>query len=169
LLAEAGYENGLQLTVELPEAQNFPDLAVVLKEQLAEVGIELGVEVVPESVYYGGSDWMDANFGITGWGSRPYPQFYLEVMLTCEGQWNESRFCDPEFDAWVATAGSSIDEDVRREAYHQIQHILIERGPIIIPFFFAQLGAQRDSVDAFQMKPFPGRSDFRPVTLVSND
>lgn len=165
LLAEAGYEDGLQLTLELPEAQNFPDLAVVLKEQLAEIGIELEIVVYPESVYYGGSDWMDANFGITGWGSRPYPQFYLEVMLTCDGQWNESRFCDSEFDQLVSIAGSSMDEAERREAYHQIQEILVERGPIVVPFFFAQLGAQRDSVEGFQMKPFPGRSDFRPVTI----
>ncbi len=165
LLAEAGYEDGLDLTLRLPEAQNFPDLAVVLKEQLAEAGINVEVSVEPESVYYGENGWLEATFGITGWGHRPYPQFYLDVMLVCDAKWNESHFCDEEFDQLVETAGSTTDQEEQVEAYHEIQRILIERGPIIVPFFFPQLGAQREYVDNFQMKAFPGRSDFRPVTI----
>jgi peptide/nickel transport system substrate-binding protein len=165
LLAEAGYGEGLELTLRLPEAQNFPDLAVVLKEQLAQVGIQVNVQVEPESVYYGENGWMDAVFGITGWGSRPYPQFYLDVMLTCGAKWNESRFCDPQFDRWAEIAGTRLDETERAEAYYQVQRILVERGPIIIPFFFPQLGAMNERVQGFQLKAFPGRSDFRTVSL----
>lgn len=165
LLAEAGYEDGLDLTLRLPEAQNFPDLAVVLKEELAEAGINVDVSVEPESVYYGEDGWLEAPFGITGWGHRPYPQFYLDVMLVCDARWNESHFCDEEFDQLVETAGSTTDQAEQVEAYQEIQRILIERGPILVPFFFPQLGAQRDYVDNFEMKAFPGRSDFRPVTI----
>lgn len=165
LLAQAGYADGLDLTLRLPEAQNFPDLAVVLKEQLAEAGINVEVSVEPENVYYGENGWLEATFGITGWGHRPYPQFYLDVMLVCDAMWNESHFCDEEFDQLVETAGSTTDQAEQVEAYRQIQQILIERGPIIVPFFFPQLGAQRDYVDGFQMKAFPGRSDFRPVSI----
>jgi peptide/nickel transport system substrate-binding protein len=165
LLADAGYEDGLDLTLRLPEAQNFPDLAVVLKEQLAEAGFNIEVSVEPESVYYGENGWLEATFGITGWGHRPYPQFYLDVMLVCGAMWNEAHFCDEEFDQVAETAGSATDESEQVEAYHDLQRILIERGPIIIPFFFPQLGAQRDYVEGFQMKAFPGRSDFRPVSI----
>jgi peptide/nickel transport system substrate-binding protein len=165
LLAEAGYEDGLDLTLRLPEAQNFPDLAVVLKEQLAEAGFNIDVSVEPEGVYYGENGWLEATFGITGWGSRPYPQFYLDVMLICGAKWNESHFCDEEFDQLAETAGTTTDQDEQVEAYHEIQQILIERGSIIVPFFFPQLGAQRDYVEGFQMKAFPGRSDFRPVSI----
>ncbi len=166
LLLQAGYAEGLRLELYLPEAQNFPDLAVVLKEQLKEAGIEVDVLVQPESVYYGGDDWMEAGFGITGWGSRPYPQFYLEVMLTCDAIWNESRFCDEEFDRWVEVAGTTLDDGERVDAYYEIQRILIERGSIIIPFFFPQFGAMSEDVEGFQMKAFPGRSDFRPVAVI---
>jgi peptide/nickel transport system substrate-binding protein len=165
LLADAGYPDGLDLTLRLPDAQNFPDLAVVLKDQLADAGFNIDVSVEPESVYYGDNGWLDATFGITGWGSRPYPQFYLDVMLVCGAKWNESHFCDSEFDQLAETAGTTTDEQEQIDAYHQIQEILIDRGPIIVPFFFPQLGAQRDVVQGFQMKAFPGRSDFRTVTL----
>ena len=165
LLADAGYDDGLALTLRLPEAQNFPDLAVVLKEQLAEAGFDVEVSVEPEGVYYGDNGWLEATFGITGWGSRPYPQFYLDVMLVCGGMWNEAYFCDEEFDRWAQIAGTTTDPEEQVEAYHEIQRILIERGPILIPFFFPQLGAAREQVAGFEMKAFPGRSDFRSVTL----
>lgn len=165
LLADAGYADGLDLTLRLPEAQNFPDLAVVLSEQLAQVGINVEVSVEPEGVYYGEGGWLEAPFGITGWGSRPYPQFYLDVMLVCGAKWNESHFCDEEFDQLAQTAGTTTDNQAQIEAYQEIQRILIERGPIIVPFFFPQLGAHAEAVEGFQMKAFPGRSDFRPVTV----
>jgi peptide/nickel transport system substrate-binding protein len=165
LLENAGYPDGLDLTLRLPEAQNFPDLAVVMKEQLAQAGFNIEVSVEPEGVYYGENGWLEATFGITGWGSRPYPQFYLDVMLVCGAKWNESHFCDEEFDELAEIAGTTTNRQEQVEAYREIQRILIERGPIIVPFFFPQLGAHRDYVDGFQMKAFPGRSDFRSVTL----
>lgn len=165
LLSDAGYSDGLDLTLRLPEAQNFPDLAVVLQEQLGEADINLEISVEPESVYYGEGGWLEAPFGITGWGSRPYPQFYLDVMLVCGAKWNESHFCDEEFDRLARIAGTTTDKQEQIEAYNEIQRILIERGPIIVPFFFPQLGAHSEALENFEMKAFPGRTDFRPVSV----
>jgi peptide/nickel transport system substrate-binding protein len=165
LLADAGYPNGLDLTLRLPDAQNFPDLAAVLKSQLGEAGFNIEVSVEPENVYYGDNGWLDAPFGITGWGSRPYPQFYMDVMLTCGAKWNESHFCDQAFDKQAEIAGTSLDPAKQAAAYHEIQKILIERGPIIIPFFFPQLAASAGQVQNFDLKPFFGRTDFRATTV----
>ncbi len=163
LLAEAGYPDGLTLDLYTPDTGSRPDLAVVLKEQWAAAGIEVNVIVEPESVYYGENRWMEATLGITGWGPRPYPQFYLDMMLTCGASWNESRFCDAEFDALAALAGTTLDSDERAEAYAEIQRILIERAPVIIPYFFAQTAAIREDFGGFQLKAFAGRTDFRTV------
>jgi len=166
LLTEAGYPEGIQLTLHTPDTGNRPNLAVVLKEQWAEAGIDVDLVVEPESVYYGEDGWLEVDLGITGWGSRPYPQFYLDVMLTCGAKWNESHYCDQEFDELAAVAGTTKDEAARVMAYAEIQRILIERGPVLIPYFFAQLGAINDEFSGFKMKAFPGRSDFRMVTSV---
>ena len=165
LLREAGYPDGMELTLHTPDTGGRPDLAVVLKEQWAEAGINVQVSVEPESVYYGDNGWLEVDLGITGWGSRPYPQFYLDVMLTCDAVWNESHFCDAEFDSLAITAGTSLDEVQQVEAYHKIQQILIERGPVIIPYFFAQFAAIRDQFQGFELKAFAGRTDFRAVSL----
>lgn len=163
LLAQAGYPDGLKLTLHVPDSGSRPDLAAVLKQQWAEAGIDVEIRVEPESVYYGDDGWLEVDLGITGWGSRPYPQFYLDVMLVSGAKWNESHFADPEFDALARTAGTTLDEAARIEAYRQIQRLLVERGPVIIPYYFAQLAAIRDTFDNFTLKAFAGRTDFRDV------
>lgn len=163
LLAEAGYPDGLELDLHVPDSGDRPDLAVVLQEQWAEAGITVNVLVEPESVYYGEDGWLEVDLGITGWGSRPTPQFYLDTMLVTDAVWNESRFSDSEFDELARIAGSTLDEQERIEAYQGIQRILIERGPIIIPYFFAQLGAMSDAFTGFDMKAFPGRTNLATI------
>ncbi|MCH7610449.1 MAG: ABC transporter substrate-binding protein [Chloroflexi bacterium] len=165
LLAEAGYEDGLQMELHTPDTGGRPDLGAVLKEQWREAGIEVEIIVEPESVYYGADGWLEVDLGITGWGSRPIPQFYLDVMLKCGAKWNESHFCDQEFDDLVDIAGSTLDEDVRKAAYRDIQRILIERGPVIIPYYFAQFAAIREGYEGFELKAFAGRTDLSQVSL----
>ncbi|NLD74917.1 MAG: 4-phytase, partial [Chloroflexi bacterium] len=98
-------------------------------------------------------------------GRRPYPQFYLEVMLGCDAIWNEAHWCDDELDALITVAGTTLDEAERVAAYGEIQRILIERGPLLIPYFFPRLAAHRDDLQGFALKPFSGRTDFRGVRL----
>jgi peptide/nickel transport system substrate-binding protein len=136
-----------------------------LKNQWAEAGIDVEIKVEPESVYYGDNGWLEVDLGITGWGSRPYPQFYLDVMLVCQAKWNESHFCDAEFDQLVKTAGTTLDEAERVNAYEDIQRILIERGPIIVPYFSATNAAISKQFVNFQLKAFPGRTDLSAVSL----
>lgn len=165
LLSEAGYENGLDLTLHVPDTGGRPDVAAVLQSQWAEAGINIDISVEPESVYYGDDGWLEVDLGITGWGSRPYPQFYLDTMLACDAVWNEAHFCDEELDALIETAGTTLDEEERIAAYRDIQVLLAERGPIIVPYYFAQFGAISDQFEGFELKAFAGRTDFRGVHL----
>lgn len=165
LLAEAGYSDGLKITLHTPDTGGRPDLAAVLKQQWAEVGVDLEISVEPESVYYGDTGWLDVDLGITGWGSRPYPQFYLDTMLVSGAKWNESHFSDPEFDQLAKTAGTTLDEQERIQAYHDIQKLLIDQGPIIVPYFFAQFGAISNQFDGLELKAFAGRTNFRTITF----
>ena len=165
LLAEAGYADGLSLDLHTPDTGGRPDLAVILKEQWADAGVDVNVIVEPESVYYGDNGWLDVDLGITGWGSRPYPQFYLNVMLKTDAKWNESHFSDEEFDRLAELAGSTLDEAERIQAYADIQALMIERGSLLIPYFFPQVAAISDQFEGFELKAFPGRTDFRTVRL----
>ena len=164
LLAEAGYPDGLELTLHVPDAGGRPDLAAVLQQQWAEANINVDISVEPESVYYGENGWLEVDLGITGWGSRPYPQFYLDVMLVSGAEWNEAHFSDIEFDELARIAGTTLDEEQRIQAYADIQQLLAERGPVIIPYYFAQFAAINEDFEGFELKAFAGRTDLRSIS-----
>lgn len=165
LLAEAGYADGLTLTLHTPDTGDRPDLAVVLQQQLAEAGFDIEISVEPESVYYGNNDWLEVDLGITGWSPRSTPQSYLDVMIVCNARWNETRYCNEEVDDLVQIAGTTLDEAVRIEAYREIQAILLDTAPMLIPYFYAEVAAHSDAVSGFDLVTPRARTDLAAVTL----
>lgn len=165
LLAEAGYPDGLDLTLYIPNTGDRPTLGEALKAQWEEAGIRIEIELQDEATYYGENGWLEVDLGITPWGSRPRPQFYLETSLKTGAVWNESHFSDAELDALIDVAGTTLDEEERVNAYKEIQRVLIERGPLVIPYFFASLGITADVVQNFNLHPFPGRTNFNGVNI----
>jgi peptide/nickel transport system substrate-binding protein len=139
MLAEAGYAD---LTIDLTcqDRAPVPAICTIWKEQLAEAGVTANIQLVPTDIYYGADNtWLEADFAITDWGSRPYPQPYLDLAYTCTAQWNESHWCDEEFDKLAAAAAKEMDPQKRNEYYQQLQQIFQERGPIILTFFIDNL------------------------------
>ncbi|MCS7070825.1 MAG: ABC transporter substrate-binding protein, partial [Anaerolinea sp.] len=170
LLTEAGM-NPVEATLYVPDAFEYPDLAVVLQQQWAAACINVDIEVRTEGYYYDTSNpdnYFDVDLGITGWGARPSPQIllrqaYVEACIaTC---FNETRFVDPELEALVAEASRTADPEARRAIYAQVSRIFLERGPIIIPYFAPLFGATSARVEGLVMAPFPGLTDFRAVSL----
>jgi peptide/nickel transport system substrate-binding protein len=150
LLAEAGYPDGLTIQIACQDRTPVPAICTIWKEQLAEAGVTLEIQLVPTDVYYGADNmWMEADFAITDWGSRPYPQPYLDLAYICDAKWNESHWCDAELDELSAQAAKEMDPAKRAELYKQIQQIFQERGPIILTFFLNNLwgaSAQLDGI-----------------------
>jgi peptide/nickel transport system substrate-binding protein len=136
LLAEAGYPDGLDITFTAQQISPVPAMATILKEQWAEAGINAEIQLVPSDVYYGADNlWLEADLAITDWGSRAYPQPYLDLAYICNAKWHETKWCDEEMDKLAAQAAVEMDRGKRAELYKQIQQIFIDRGPVIIPFF----------------------------------
>lgn len=165
LLADAGYPNGLTITLHAQELSPVPYIATIWKEQMAEAGVTVEIQLVPSGVYYGADNmWLEVDFGITDWGSRAYPQPYLDLAYTSTAQWNESHWSDPELDQLAALAAKEMDHDERVRLYHEIQKIFFERGPVIIPFFNNNLWGARANVKG--LKPTSGQGtalDLRTV------
>ena len=165
LLAEAGYPNGLDMTLYVPNLADRVALAQVLAAQWDAAGIRITIEPQEEAVYYADSGWLEVDLAITPWGHRPVAQTFLDLYLKSDAVWNESHFSDEELDRLIEVAGTSLDEAERTDAYHEIQRILIERGPIIIPYFFAQFGVMAADVRGVEVHPFAGRTRFHTAAM----
>jgi len=165
LLAQANYPDGLQVTLVAQQISPVPAIATILKEQLAEAGIEVEIQLVPSDVYYGADNmWLEVDFAITDWGSRAYPQPYLDLAYTCNAKWNESHWCDEEVDELAKAAATELDRAARAGIYQQIQQIFIDRGPVIIPFFANNLWGARADLKGLKPTSYLGTAlDLRTV------
>jgi peptide/nickel transport system substrate-binding protein len=167
LLAQAGYADGLKITLTAQQLSPVPAIATIWKEQLAEAGVDVEIQLVPSDVYYGADNlWLEADFAITDWGSRPYPQPYLDLAYTCSAKWNESHWCDADLDKLAKQAANEMDHAKRVQIYKDIQQIFIDRGPIIIPFFANNLWGARANVQGIVPTSALGTAlDLRQVYL----
>ncbi|MBS3943381.1 MAG: ABC transporter substrate-binding protein [Dethiobacter sp.] len=167
LLSEAGYADGLNITLVTQSSSPVPSIAAIWKEQMAEAGVNVEIQLVPPDVYYGADNmWLEVDFAITDWGSRPYPQPYLDLAYTTDAPWNESHWSDPELDELAAAAAKEMDPAARVQLYHRIQEIFIERGPVIIPFFVDNMWGARTHVRGLKPTATLGTAlDLRRVYL----
>jgi len=134
LLAEAGYPDGL--TVELFTSDIYPALipmAVVYKEQAAEAGINVEIKQVPADGYWS-KHWLVDPFMTCAWGERTADQVLNEVYR-CGVPWNETYWCNEEFDQLLDDARKELDLAKRTELYQMAQQLIADEGGAIIPFF----------------------------------
>lgn len=146
LLAEAGYADGLDITLHTQQTSPVPAIATIWKEQMAEIGVNVEIQLVSSEIYYGDDVWLEVDFGITDWGPRPYPQPYLDLSYVTGALWNETHWSNAELDALAAEAAKEMDEEKRTELYQEIQQVFIDEGPIIVPFFIDNIYAARSNV-----------------------
>lgn len=167
LLADAGYADGLEITIHVQEQSPVPAMATIWKEQMAEIGVTVNIQLVPADIYFGADDmWLEVDFGITDWSARPYPQPYLDLAYITSAPWNECHWSDPEIDELAALAAKEMDHEERVRIYHRVQEIFIERGPVIIPFFLDNLWGVRTNVKGIQPTSYLGFAlDLRLVYL----
>jgi peptide/nickel transport system substrate-binding protein len=155
LLAQAGVANGFDVALTTEKYMEIPDLAVVVQNAAKAIGVRINLKVESQSLYYGAgtpgkSDWLDSPLGITDYGHRGVPNVFLNAPLTSNGTWNAAHFKNPQYDQLVAQFVAAIDIGSQRKLSGQIQTLLLDETPIIIPFFYDQLIAMRSGVNGMR-------------------
>ncbi len=152
LMAEAA-PDGFDVTIYGPSAtQEIPDLAVLIQNAGKELGINITIEMT--DTYYSqqwlkGDDAPGSDIGITDYGHRGVPDVYLNAPLRSAdkgGIWNAAEFNNPAYDALVDTYSSSVDLPTQQAAAVQIQTLLQDETPIIIPYNYNYLSATKKNV-----------------------
>jgi peptide/nickel transport system substrate-binding protein len=67
--------------------------------------------------------------------------------------WNESSYANPEWDAALDEAESTLDVEQRRVKMEKVEKILQDDAVMVQPFFRAVFTAVRDNVVGFEMHP----------------
>ena len=151
LLAQAGHPNGFAATLTTEKFMEIPDLAVVLQNEAKAIGVNLSLKVESQGQYYGkgtfgSADWLDAPLGITDYGHRGVPNLFLNAPLVSGGAWNAAHFNNAQYDKLVGQFVGALDAASQKKIAGQIETLLLDETPMIIPYFFDQLIATRKNV-----------------------
>jgi len=138
LLADAGFPDGLQVTLATKNDLEEPEYAQALKEQAAAAGIDITLDITEPGGYW--DRWTEVDLGMTSWTHRPLGTQVLRLGYTSDAEgkpveWNETRWVDEEFESLLLEAEGTLDVEARRELMCKIEDIFVERGPIGIAYW----------------------------------
>lgn len=165
LLADSG-ATGITAEIKCGDLQEVPELAAIMKQNAAEIGIELTVNEQANATFYEDA-WCpalyedtppapglpcgnSAGFGIIDYGHRPVPDVFLGSALATDGVWNSSNYSNPEFDKELTSYRTSVDVDGQKKAMGSMQKILWEDVPASYPYFYNYLSGHDASVSGAQ-------------------
>lgn len=152
LLAEAGYPDGIDIAIAAKNSPPWEVAAVqVMVEQWAEAGIRCKIDLMPSSAYW--DVWTKVPFGFTTWSHRPLGVMVLGLAYRCGVPWNESSYCNPEFDRLLTKAEGIVDPEERSKVMADLERILQDDGTIIQPFWRGLMTAFHERVKGFQEHP----------------
>jgi peptide/nickel transport system substrate-binding protein len=151
LLSAAGHPGGFSTPLITEIYQEIPQLAQVMKEDLAKAGINASLKVETQTQYYGksvvgNSDWLDGTMSLVDYGSRGVPNVYLASTLTSKGTWNAARFKNPTYDKLVAQYVAALDLTTQKQLAAKIEMLLLQETPLVIPYFIDGLTATKSNV-----------------------
>jgi peptide/nickel transport system substrate-binding protein len=153
LLAEAGYPNGLNLTLVASDRPSTrTQLGVALRELAKPAGFNIEVQTMPHATYLD-QVWTKGAFYVGFYNMQPTADGIFSLLYTSDAAWNETKWNNKEFDQLIVEARSTADEAKRRDLYAQAQKLMHEEVPTVIPVFFDLLSAQRDYVQGYQLHP----------------
>ncbi len=167
LLAEAGYGDGLEISITASPAYAYMvDTAVVIQEQLRGIGVDAEIDMVEWGAYI--DAWINRDHmsmvGLNGGGLTPERALYFFFHTT--GGANVWGFSDPEFDDLVERGRVEVDPDARYEIYAEAQKLLVnELAPNLFlnsPYSFYVIA---EGVEGFEPTSYKSEGFFKHVTI----
>lgn len=153
LLAEAGYPNGFSATVMAAtgEPPTAAAEAQVIQSQLAEIGIDLTIEMMELNVYV--DAWLKGDFdmavALNGGRDDPYTM-YNRYWTKAGNLQHVANYIDDELDSLMQQGRVESDVAKRKEIFAQFDRHLAEVSPWIWLYTGYSYTAQQNHVSGFQ-------------------
>jgi peptide/nickel transport system substrate-binding protein len=156
LLAEAGFKNGLDVTLYTSTGRpGLEEAAVVYRESAKEAGIRVRLESVDIARLYSETLRKPREFTLVhnNWFGRPTIDETITPYVFTKSVWNYMEYSNPRVDALLMEALGIVDFEKRRKLYDEVQRILWEEGPEIVPYFRNYVSAIRTNVKNYKLIP----------------
>ncbi len=129
------------------DSDTGPREAELVKGWWNQVGVEIEIQALdPDTLTSVCCPTFDFDVIMWGWGSDPDPGFLLGATLCSEidSGFSETGYCNEAYDALYDQQAVETDPDVRLDLVHQMQQILVDDLPYIIPYYDQAVQAYRN-------------------------
>lgn len=153
LLAEAGYADGLEVTLLSPKGRFLKDAELVqeVQKQLGEVGVQVKLELMEYAAFsaamHKSLEETEVQMFLQGWvPSTGEARWTMYAMFDCD-MWvptgsNGSFYCNPDMDEWIEKATSAPDAEQRDEYLKQAQQLAHDDAVWVYLLATPQIAAQ---------------------------
>jgi peptide/nickel transport system substrate-binding protein len=166
LLAEAGYPDGIDITLHTGEVgPGMIEMAVAYKESAAPAGIRVNVQRNPSEQFWSEVFGVEP-FTVLWWPGRSNPNrtFTLGYLDAPNSAWATHNYGNEELDSLILRAkGESLEQ--QRETYRRVQEILIENVPVLYVTFRPKIHGARTNVRDFAPSPIHPDENYRVAWL----
>jgi peptide/nickel transport system substrate-binding protein len=140
LLAEAGYPEGFEVTLDCGSNQPAADICQAIPPMLAQIGIRVTPNIVPVTNYFSKLQRFDTSFYLLSWGTPTADalstlQFTLHTPIadgSGSGDGNYGRNSNPRFDYLVDKA--RIENDLgKRDAFLRDAMLILANDLPVVP------------------------------------
>ncbi|MEP7275335.1 MAG: ABC transporter substrate-binding protein [Betaproteobacteria bacterium] len=121
LLAEAGYPDGFEVTLDCPNNRYVNDekICQALAAMWSQIGVMTKVNAMPRANYFPKLEKLDTSLYMLGWGGASTDAiFTLQPVLSTnngkgDGDYNYGRYANPKLDALALKARTEMNPDAR--------------------------------------------------------
>jgi peptide/nickel transport system substrate-binding protein len=147
----------LDIVMQIPsDIGSGPREAELLSGWWAQIGVRMTPQVLePDTVTANCCPAFDFDMLMWGWTSDPDPSFILSVLTSAEipTGLSETGYNNPEYDELFDGQTVELDHASRVQIVHDMQRLMIEDLPYIIPYYQQEVQAFRN--DRFTGWPVP--------------
>ncbi len=156
LLAEAGFPNGIDVTLYTStQRPGLEPAAVVAQQVVAGSGFRIKIESVEIARLY--KDVLPKPrpnaISHNNWFGRPTIDETLTPFFYTKSNWNYTGYSNPEVDKLLDKAKALTDFAARKKLYDRVQEILYNEGPTVVPYFKNYVSAVRKEVKNYKLIP----------------
>lgn len=133
LIKEAGVE-GLSVKLEFVNTTERNTAALIMQQNLAEIGIHLEVNGQDEGTFWSIDEakTADMQLHLKAWTGNPDTHYTLQYFVADQiGIWNWEAFEDDEYNQLLNQARATTDDAERGKIYERMQEILEESGSFL--------------------------------------